>query len=357
MEQTTLLITIAAFFVLIGSLVLAHELGHLVTARIFGVRILEFGLGFPPRLFAVKRGETEYSVNALPIGGFVKMLGEEDPGEPGSLAGKSAGVRFAVLSAGSVMNALLPVVLLSTSLMLPREVIVGQVQVREVAANSPAERAGVQAGDTVLRVNDRRVENTLDLLYNLQLNLGSEVTLLIERDRFTPMEVKLIPRWNPPPGQGATGIVIGMASARKETRAYPVWEAIPQGVIKSLDMLTLGKNEIASWFIRGVAPPVAGPVGIAQMTGEVARVGIPPLLDWTALISMNFAIVNLFPLPALDGGRLAFLVLEVIRRGRRMPPEKEGLVHLVGFALLIFLSLIITYQDILRIVRGESLFR
>ncbi|MBI2909454.1 MAG: site-2 protease family protein [Chloroflexi bacterium] len=351
-----MLTTILAFAVLIGFLVIAHELGHFVTARLFGVKILEFGLGFPPRLFAIKRGETDYSVNALPLGGFVKMEGEENPEGPGSLAGKSVGVRFTVLTAGSLMNALLPIVLFSVGLMIPREVVVGQVQVREVAANSPAERAGLRAGDLILRVNDRPVESTPDLLYGLQLNTGSEVTLTIKRDGFGQTPVRVVPRWNPPPGQGAVGIAIYMPTPIKQTRAYPVWEAVPLGVRKSLDMLTLAKNEITGWVIRGVAPAVAGPVGIAQMTGEVVRVGLPPLLDWTALISMNFAIVNMLPLPALDGGRIAFLFVEVLRRGRRVPPEKEGLVHLIGFGLLIALSLLITYQDILRILRGESLF-
>ncbi|MFH1485645.1 MAG: M50 family metallopeptidase [Chloroflexota bacterium] len=351
-----LITTVVAFVLLIGFLVIAHELGHFVTARLFKVKILEFGLGYPPRLFAIKRNETEYSVNALPIGGFVKMLGEEDPNEPGSLAGKSMGARFAILSAGSVMNGLLPVVLLSASLMIPHDVIVGQVQVGEVAPNSPAQQAGMQPGDVILGINDRPIESTFDLLYNIQLNIGSEVTLIVRRERMTREEVKLVPRWNPPPEQGAVGISVGMTSVRRETRSLPIWEAFPLGLRKSLDMLTLGKNEVTGWFIRGIAPPVAGPVGIAQATGEVAKIGIPPLLEWTALISMNFAIINLFPLPALDGGRLAFLFLEFVRRGKRVPPEKEGLVHFIGFALLILLSLLITYQDILRILRGESLF-
>lgn len=352
-----MILTIVVFVMIIGFLVIAHEMGHFATARLFGVRILEFGIGFPPRLFAIKRGGTDYSVNALPLGGFVKMAGEEDPKEEGSLAGKGFLPRFCVLVAGAGMNALLPVLLLSASLMVPQNVVVGQVQVKEVAAGSPADKAGIQAGDVILRVNDRRIENNFDLLYDLQLNTGSEVTMQIRRDRFTQEEVRLVPRWNPPEGQGAVGVTITMANAYTETRAYPIWQALPMGAQKAADMLALGKNEIEGWFIRGVAPPLAGPVGIAQMTGEVVKVGLPPVLEWTALISMNFAIVNLFPLPALDGGRIAFLLIEAIRRGKRVPPEKEGLVHLVGFALLILLSVIITYQDILRIVHGESLFR
>lgn len=344
------------FVVILVGLVLVHEIGHFVTAKLAGVRVQEFGVGYPPRIFAVRLGETEYSLNLLPLGGFVKMLGEEDPSEKDSLASKSIPVRMLILSAGSAMNALLPFLLFSLSLMVPQDTATGPVVVNQVAPNSPAAMAGIKPGDTILRINDRRIQNTRDLSYSIQLNLGSEVTMLLKRDRFTQETVKVVPRWNPPQGQGATGIAVSMTSVYRTTQAYPVWEAVPLGLRGTLDTLTLTKNEIIGWFVRGITPQVAGPIGIAQMTGEVAKVGIGSLLEFAGLLSINLAVLNILPFPMLDGGRLAFVLLEGLRGGKRVSPEREGLVHLIGFALILTMVVIVSYYDILRIVRGESLF-
>lgn len=348
--------SILAFAGVLILLVIAHELGHFITAKLSGVVVQEFGLGFPPRLFAIKWRGTEYSLNALPIGGFVKMLGEEDPSEPGSLASKSIPIRLVVLAAGATMNALLPIVLFSISFMVPQQVAVGQVEVQKVQPGSPAELAGVQPGDRILEINDRRIQNSRDLAYNIQLNLGSPTTLLVET-QGQRHPVRLVPRWNPPEGEGATGMLIDMANPQVVLQAYPFWEAVPLGVRTSFDTFTLAKNEITGWFVRGQAPRIAGPIGIAQMTGEVVRFGWVPLLEFTALISMNFAVINILPLPALDGGRIFFVLIEAVRRGKRIPPEREGFVHLVGFVLLLALMAIISYFDIMRIIRGEDLFR
>ena len=351
------MLTIISFLAVFAILVLAHEVGHFITAKLSGVTIQEFGFGYPPRLFAVKVGGTEYSVNLLPLGGFVKMLGEEDPSDPGSLAGKPVPTRLLVLSAGSIMNILLPLILFSASFMIPSQNYIGQVQVAEIAPNSPAEGAGIKPGDIILKVNGRRIENTRDLSYNIHLNLGSEISVLLQKGRYSQEEVRVIPRWNPPPGQGAIGVAVNMVNAYPTTVAYPVWEAVPMGVRSGIDTLTLAKNEIISLFVRGVFPQVAGPIGIAQITGEVARMGLGPLLELAALLSMNLGVINIMPIPMLDGGRIFFVLIEVARRGKRIPPEKEGLVHLIGFAVLIAIMVLVSYYDILRIIRGESLIR
>ena len=135
----------------------------------------------------------------------------------------------------------------------------------------------------------------------------------------------------------------------------PFWKAIPLAAMEYRETFVLFKNEILSWFVRGTAPQVAGPVGIAQITGEVAKAGISPLLEFSAFLSINLAIINILPLPALDGGRIVFVFLELVRRGKRVPPKAEGLVHFVGFTMLMALILVITYQDIIRIVTGGSL--
>jgi len=349
------LITIVAFLGVLAVLIIAHELGHFTTAKAFRIRVDEFGLGFPPRLLSVKRGETRYSLNAIPLGGFVKMAGEEDPKVPRSLASKGIGTRLLVLSAGSIMNALLPLLLFSIAFMIPHNLAVGQVLVEEVALGSPAAIAGIQAGDITLEVNGNPVRNTGDLYRYIQLNLGRETTILVEHSDATTEEVQVIPRWRPPQGQGAIGIAISMPNPTVVSQHYPLWEAIPIGAVEYIETFVLFKNGILGMF-TGVTPvEIAGPVGIAQMTGEMAKAGVSPLLEFAAFLSINLAIINIFPLPALDGGRIAFVLLEWIRRGRRISPKTEGKVHLVGFAMLMAAFLLITYQDIIRIISGGSL--
>mgnify|MGYP001117036187 CR=1 FL=1 len=350
-----MIITILAFLGVLVVLILAHELGHFATAKASGVRVDEFGLGFPPRLLSVRRGETLYSLNAIPLGGFVKMAGEEDPKVPRSLASKSIGIRLLVLSAGSLMNVLLPFLLLSIAFMVPHNIAVGSVVVEEVVMNSPAARAGIESGDMLLKINGKPVHNTGDLSRYIQLNLGKEITLLVEHSDSTTEDIQVIPRWKPPEGQGAIGIMVSMPNPTIIRQHYPFWKAIPLGVSECIETLVLFKNAILSLFIGAIPFQVAGPVGIAQITGEVARAGISPLLEFAAFLSINLAIINIFPLPALDGGRIAFILLEWVRRGKRVSAKTEGLVHFIGFALLMAVIMVITYQDIIRIISGESL--
>ena len=349
------MLTILIFLGLLAILILSHELGHFVAARLFKVKVLEFGFGFPPRLFALKRGETTFSLNLLPLGGFVKLLGEEDPTLPGGLAGKSILTRLIVLSSGSIMNILLPVILFTLSFALPHNMVIEKVLVQEVAPGSPAQTAGIEADDVILKIKDQPIKNRGEVSYIIRLNLGSDIKILLQKPDLSEREVVLKPRWKPPPGQGAIGIVLNGEDSTTTRESYPIWKAIPLGMRYSWEILILFRNEVVSWFIRGTLPQFTGPVGIAQMTGEVAKAGLSPLLEFTALISLNLALINLFPFPGLDGGRLIFVLLEGIRRGKRISPKREGLVHLVGFIILILLIFAVTYHDIIRIIRGESL--
>jgi regulator of sigma E protease len=351
----SMLITILIFLGILAVLILAHELGHFATAKAFGVRVDEFGLGFPPRLIGIKRGETLYSLNAVPLGGFTKMAGEEDPDIERSLASKSVGARVIVLSAGSIMNALLPILLFTIAFMVPHNVATGDVVVAEVAPNSPAAAAGIEVGDTLASLNDEPVQNIGDLKIFTQLNLGKEVNLAVRHSDSTVEEVRLIPRWKPPPGEGAMGVALSMPEAVIVRQSYPFWEAIPMGVSECIETFIIFKNEILKWFIGASPVQLTGPVGIAQLTGEVARAGFSPLLQFAGFISINLALVNILPLPALDGGRIVFVLLGWVRRGKRISPRTEGLVHAIGFALLIAAMIAITYQDIIRIIAGESL--
>jgi regulator of sigma E protease len=350
-----IIITILIFLGILAVLILAHETGHFATAKAFGIKVDEFGLGFPPRLIGVRRGETLYSLNAVPLGGFTKMAGEEDPKVERSLASKGVGTRLIVLSAGSIMNALLPIVLFAIAFMVPHDVLTGEVLVEEVAPNSPAAAAGVEAGDTILSLNNEPVHNIGDLHRYTHLNLGKEVNLMVRHSDATTEELPLIPRWKPPEGEGAMGVAVSMPEATTISQSYPFWEAIPLGVTECIETYVIFKNEILKWFIGATPVQVTGPVGIAQLTGEVAKAGLSPLLQFAGFISINLAIINIFPLPALDGGRMVFVLLEWVRRGKRISARTEGLVHAIGFATLIAAMIAITYQDVVRIIAGESL--
>jgi len=272
-----------------------------------------------------------------------------------SLASKSIGTRLLVLGAGSLMNVVLPLLLFSIAFMIPHNLVIGQVMVEEVAPNSPAARAGIEPRDTFLSINNKPVNNIGDLSRYIQLNLGKEISIIVQHSDSTTENVQVIPRWKPPEGQGAIGIVISAPNSTITSQRYPFWKAIPMGVSACIETFVLFKNGIISTIIGTAPVAVTGPVGIAQITGEVAKAGISPLLEFAAFLSINLAIINIFPLPALDGGRIAFVLLEWVRRGKRISPKTEGLVHLIGFAMLMAAFLAITYQDIIRIISGDSL--
>jgi regulator of sigma E protease len=434
----TAIIAVIAFVPMLVMLMVIHEWGHFFTARAFGVKVLEFGIGYPPRAFGIYTGRTRvllddrtkyvnlsgpeaiqagllvrvhstedaagnlvarvvedaqvsgprrsaslhdlnadellrhegtvreadvdslvmadmvYSINWLPLGGFVKLAGENNPAVPRSLAAQGTGARTIILAAGSLMNALFPLVAFAVLFMIPQSVTVGQVQVDEVEPNSPAQVAGIQSGDLVLAAGGRTVEQGSDLVRATTFNAGSSMEWTIQRDGIAEV-VRITPRVNPPPGQGATGIRISLVNLRSETRFDPPWTAVGKGAASSWEMLTLLRREISSWITGVRSPQLSGPVGIAQVTGEVTRDG--GLRGWVVLsilFSINLAILNLLPIPMLDGGRIVFVLLEWIRGGRRIPAEREGLVHLIGFIALLGFILFITYNDILRMIQGGS---
>ncbi|OGO52859.1 MAG: hypothetical protein A2148_05635 [Chloroflexi bacterium RBG_16_68_14] len=397
--------SVLPFLAMLVVLIVVHELGHFVTAKLAGVKVLEFGLGYPPRLWGIKRGETEYTFNALPLGGFVRLLGEEDPGDPRSLAAKPRWVRLVVLGSGAAMNVALAVFLFGLALTIPREVDISRARIAEVVPGSPAEEAGLKPGDTIFAVNGREVQSIGELGYQIRLNLGETVTFKVRRTEGTSgaefIEVPAYARWSAPNyidedgnerPQGPTGITIGPAYGSiqpippeereeiakellpgepvpttrlvpfSETQWKPPWEALPEGARRAYDSIILARNEIISRIKGGVGGSggfkVTGPVGIAQLTGEVVEeAGWKSLMDFAALISMNLAVLNILPLPMLDGGRIVFVLLEFLRGGRRVAPQKEALVHFVGLVALLTLAVVITYFDVVRIFQGEGILR
>lgn len=352
---------ILGFIVILAVLILVHEAGHFIVAKLANVKVLEFGMGFPPRLLSLQKGETVYSVNAIPLGGFVKMVGEEDPSGPRSLAGKSVLVRFLVITAGPFMNVVMALLLFTVLFMIPQDVAVGDVTIAEVLPDSPAEEAGLSPGDVVIEANGEPVDNHLALSLQINLSRGQRMTWLIERGG-RQFQVGLMPRLNPPEGEGATGIRVSTSNAQIESRTRAPWTAAGDGFQAMGGVIVLTKNEFSKWIAGGRAPQVAGPIGMAQVFGEVAqepefrmKERVMLALNLAAVISLSLAIFNILPIPALDGGRLPFLLIEWVGRGRRVPPRLEGLVHVLGFALLITLAIIISAIDVFRLSNGESL--
>jgi regulator of sigma E protease len=271
------------------------------------------------------------------------------------------------------MNLLIPVFLFAVFFMLPHDVAVGPAVIDVVEQDSPAAAAGVLPGDRLLEINGEEVKNTTDAGRIIRLNMGETMTFKLERNSFGESEIieaRVKARWDPPDGQGPTGIQIhnlvtgaavcqgeGRSDQCVQTEQYGLLTALQKGWTSTWDSLVLARNQFMMLFYGGSGPDVAGPAGLGQATGEIVEeAGWQPLLEFAALLSLNLAIINMLPLPMLDGGRVAFVLLEVVRRGKRVAPEKEAIVHLIGLALILTLAVVVTYMDVARIIGGRSLF-
>ncbi|HIQ05901.1 MAG TPA: PDZ domain-containing protein [Anaerolineae bacterium] len=350
----------------LGVLVFVHELGHFLAARLVKVKVEEFGFGYPPRILTLfERNGVKYTLNWLPLGGFVRMVGEEGNFDAeGSLFTKQPWQRAIVLLAGPLMNFLVAPLIFALAFNLGMPQFEGPVRIEQVATGSPAERAGLQPGDIILQVGDVHPRTLVDVSRTTDAYRGREMPVLVRRGDET-IAITVVPRLveEVPPGQGATGITIGFVpdEVTQTTVRLPWGEALVTGVRHTIFVVGLMVAGLAD-LIRGLIMPavslppggIAGPVGIARLTGEVVRHGLNQLLEFTAFLSINLGLINLLPLPALDGGRLVFVILEAIRRGKRIAPEREALVHLAGMMALIALMLIISYFDLTAWLRGEA---
>ena len=332
-------------------------MGHFVTAKKRGVKVLEFGIGLPPRLWGKQHGETLYSINWVPLGGFCKMLGEEDPSEEGSLASKDPWSRLLVLSAGSLVMLIFPLLLFIFVYMIPHEEVKDYegIEIVRVEENTPAEMAGIQEGDEILSVEGVEIIKVEDMSEQVDANLGSEITMVLLRDN-EEITIQIVPREEYPSDQGPLGVGITHARLIRESKWYPPWTAVVKGSQKTWDMIVAMKDGIHGLISREIPFELGGPVAAGDVTVEIAERGQwEDLMFWTGVLSFNLGIVNLLPIPALDGGRIIFVLLEMIRRGKRVSPRTEGMIHLAGFVLLISFILFVTYQDIDRILAGDSL--
>jgi regulator of sigma E protease len=352
-----MILTIVAGVIVLSVLIIVHELGHFIAAKATHNYVEEFGIGFPPRIWGKKWGETIYSINWIPFGGFNKLPGEVDPAVPRALAARSHAVRLLVMSGGMILNLLLPFVLLSVAYMVPHDIMVGKIVVQEVAAGTPADLAGIRAGDNIVAINGHKVRNTGELSQYVLIKMGTKITLSVIHSDGTKADIKVLARWKPPAGQSNTGSVSATVNGTIVRESLSPWKAIPTGSAECVNSLVLYWNGIRA-MINGTVPFVpTGPVGIVQVAGEVAHSGVSPLLELAAFISIAIGITQLIPFPALDGARIAFIVVEWARRGKRVSPRVETIVHSIGFFILLGLMVLITYQDLFRWITGGSLLK
>jgi regulator of sigma E protease len=402
-----------------GLCVLVHEFGHFITAKWAGIRVEEFGIGFPPRLVGFRKRDsggweviwfggkhnaedtydnrkqyryesaggvgtilpeeikgnnigrnnqvdsrtsdhTIYSINFLPIGGFVRMPGENgdinDPEgnyDPQSFAAKSAGKRIIVLIAGVTMNIILAMVLFTIAYGLGEPTF--PAVIGKVVPGSPAAMAGLQPGDTLVSVNGHPVQLFTDVQSIVTNAIAADnnkhasvpVTLEVRHageKQTVPTTVNV--RVHPPQGQGPMGVeekIVFVSS--------PLWQAPFKGIQHTFTITGDFINQIAQMIAGAIKPQLAGPVGIVKITGEVAAsvpdLGWWPILSLTAILSLNLAIINILPFPALDGGRILLILIELLRGGKRLKPEREGIINFIGMAILLTLMVIITVNDVI----------
>jgi regulator of sigma E protease len=390
-----------------GICVLIHEFGHFITAKWAGIRVEEFGLGFPPRLVGFRRRErggleviwfggprdaeddygsavqspfsgtsggmrgsaelpvekhrTIYSLNFLPIGGFVRMPGEtgdvrDENGnyDSGSFAAKSAGKRIIVLVAGVIMNILLAMVLFMFAYSVGQPTY--PAQIGSVVAGSPAAIAGLKAGDTIVSVDGQKVQQFADV-QNIVDNLLSKsgqastvaVHLLVRHQGQTASFTTTVnARVHPPANQGAMGVV---STNNAVLVKAPFWQAPFLGVSETVSVTGQFVGTLGQLIAGAVKPQISGPVGIVKLTGQVAQtvptLGWWPILSLTAILNINLAFVNILPFPALDGGRIFLILIELLRGGKRLKPELEGIINLAGMAILLTLMVVVTVSDVI----------
>jgi regulator of sigma E protease len=388
-----------------GLLVLVHEFGHFITAKWAGIRVDEFGLGFPPRIagirkrdgkgweviwFGGKRNEedtydslkqtpfsgtsggvstpgtrasshTLYSLNLIPIGGFVRMPGEngdinDESGnyDPQSFAAKSAGKRLIVLVAGVTMNVLLAMILFTFAFGFGEPEVLSQIG--KVAPGSPAAIAGIRPGDTIVSAKNQPVKFFSDLQIivtaEIQADKNQHATVPVALQIQRPGSSGLISttvnvREHPPSGQGPMGIE---ASGKVVFDSIPLWQAPIRGVQYTFQTTSDFLHAIGQMITGALPVQLAGPVGIVNITGQVAQ-SVPtegwwPILSLTAVLSLNLAIINILPFPALDGGRVVLVLIEVLRGGKRLKPEVEGIINFAGMLMLLTLMVVITFFDV-----------
>jgi regulator of sigma E protease len=367
-----ILTIVIAFFSLIG-LIILHELGHFILAKKFGVKVEEFGIGYPPRIFGKKFGETIYSINLLPLGAFVRIYGQEEKiKDPRSFSEKPIWQRISIILGGVVAFWIAAAILLSIVMSLGVPTVIGdeenhnlvnpKVQIVAITSNSPAQEAGLRIGDTIKEFSINNfpgrpqadsskscfsINKVKELQELTETHKGEEVILTIQRGKEI-FDVSLIPRTSPPEDEGPMGIAL----LRTALKSYPWYQAPFQGILATGNLtVTIVKgwsNVVSSLFTTGKVPPgveIAGPPGIFRLFIEVGSLGVNYFLQFIAIIAVHLALINILPIPALDGGWLLFLIIEKIR-GKPINQKIVQRISAIFFILLVILIILISIRDI-----------
>ncbi len=392
-----MILTALVFLTILSVLVLIHELGHFIMAKKFGIKVEEFGFGFPPRAFGIKRGETIYSINWLPIGGFVKLYGEDEAGAgrikksdlkiqdkkdlKRAFFARSPWQKAVVVVAGVAMNAALASVIFYIFLFLSgfkTEIpLLGQhkfffvnqqniegIFIDKVVPGSPAEKAGMGASTKIESINGEKIKDAKYFLHTVNANKGKEITITWENVQTNKkFSAKLTPRANPTKEEGALGVRFFPVVTAELSYATPM-QKLFSGIVHPINLMSYNldvlKTLIAAAFKEKTAEPlsgaVSGPVGIYSLVGSIIQIPdikdrIMQILNLAGMLSISLAFFNILPIPALDGGRLFFILIEGIT-GRRVPEKFETTIHTVGMAILLTMLLLITLQDIGRVFSG-----
>lgn len=357
-------VTLIVFIFILGLLIFVHELGHFIAAKRSGIKVEEFAFGFPPRIFAIKKGETEYALNLLPFGGYVRMLGENDNDpvtekkNPRSFAHQTMWNRAKVVVAGVLMNFILAWLLITIGYWIgmppvvtspdkiPYATVKSAVTIAGIMPDSAAQQMGLKLGDQVIEIDGQPVTLQEQLSKATQERVGKRTTIKISRDdQIQEVSGQLSDK------APALGVQLVDDSTVKLpwwwAPIYAVWETM-----KAIGAIFVG---VLSFFKQlavqmKVPDEAAGPVGIFYLTRSVLDLGFAALLNFVAVLSINLGVINILPVPALDGGRLLFIILEKLNRGKKVLSARiENTAHAIGFALLILLIITITYNDILRL--------
>ena len=380
--------TILIFVIVLGVLIFVHELGHFMTARKLNIDVEEFGFGYPPRLIGLEVTKKEdadskkikkqyrwffgnkinsqdqqkssmiYSFNLLPLGGFVKITGESGDAQdnPRSFINQAIWKRALVLSAGVLMNFILAWVLFSAVFFqgIPQalddkqqaaSVTMTNVVVADVLAASPAALAGLQLGDEILSVNDQNLTKSDDIIKFIQDNKTEEINFKVKRQTEN-LDFKIKPEFIAEKNQTLIGIVLVDTGIVNYGFWASIWQGLKITAIMVWRILEALYQLFATLIVSGkVSADLSGPVGVAVLTGQVAKMGWLYLLQFTAILSVNLGVLNILPIPALDGGRLLFVLIEKIR-GKRIKEKTEAIIHNTGFALLMLLVVVVTLKDI-----------
>ena len=358
--------SIVVFIIVLSILILVHEAGHFFVAKKAGVKVEEFGFGIPPRVWGKKVGETTYSINLLPFGGFVRLHGEnveEEVEEPErAFLNKGKLQRTAIILAGVFMNFVLAMVAFSIVYSfsgIPRET--DQVKLLEVTPASPAQEAGMLEGDIVKFVNDTPVSSIEEFTSLIDEYKGERTNIVVlrqEAGKQTEKTIRLVPREKPPENEGPLGVVIS------STEIYfpPIWQRPFVGIYYGFQeaffwtkTVIAGLGDIFAGLFRGQTPKdIAGPVGIYAITSQAASAGILTLINFIGFLSIQLAVLNVLPFPALDGGRLLFIGIESVF-GKKVLPKVEAIIHTIGMVILLGLIFAITFYDIKRLVQAGGI--